>query len=151
MDGGMYMKKILIIILCLTFFKLMDFNLQSLINPSKNESINMSETVTHLYNKMVFLETSYNNKLLKQYDINPDELNTKLEKIEDRVERENFKKQFVMEHTNLTEDEYQDIFVHPLTQIKNSSIDTISDLDELYTNLKTNVDYLESIIDSITN
>jgi len=129
------------------YFKPVKNYLHRIFNPQSN---NEEPSVNNgLYHQLLSLEESYNDKLLLAHNINPSELKEACAKINDYNERTEFRKRYIMENANLTETEYQEIFVHPLSQITQTKENTMSDLKTTYEDIKEKIDKLEDLIDLI--
>lgn len=151
------MKKILYLLLCLYLIKsnyltdIKDYLQNTIFHEQKNETEDSNpEVLTSLYEQMRSLEIIYNDKLLIAHGINPSELHEEIEKISDYQKKAEFRKTYIMEKANLTEQEYHDIFVHPLSQITNTKETTINDIKNSYDEIKEKINGLENLIDLIT-
>src|SRR5690554_1213736 len=86
----------------------------------------VKEQKISLYHEVISLEEKYNEKLLSHLDISR-------EMIEENCQlNENYrecKKAYIMEHANLTEEEYRDYFEHPIAKLKEIKDTSIQDID----------------------
>ena len=124
------MRKLLIIIACFALFYFIDV---SKLNKNNKRTI---------IKEIVYLEKKYNNKLLKKYNIDPDELEKTCSSSK-KIPK--CKKEYIIKNTSLTEKEYQDIFIHPLEQIKN----TKDHIENTYENLIDTINNLSELIDTL--
>lgn len=149
------MKKIISLLLCLYLFQsnLTDvkvFIQKTIFHVQKDQNKESNDdALTSLYQQMRSLEEVYNNKLLIAHGIDPHELQEQSTKISDYKTREEFKKNYIMEKADLTDQEYQDIFVHPLSQITNTKETTINDIKNSYEEIKEKINNLENLIELI--
>ncbi|QVK18609.1 hypothetical protein KHQ81_02510 [Mycoplasmatota bacterium] len=145
------MKKYLFVLLCLYLFQsnhLTDVkdDIQKLIFPNQT---NTKENSNKLYEQLLSLEEIYNDKLMIAHGIDPIDLKEKSAEILDYEKREEFRKNYIMEKADLTEQEYHDIFVHPLSQITNTKETTINDIKIAYEEIQEKIDNLENLIELI--
>ncbi len=143
------MKKIILIFLCLYLITGNSFtHLKNIIFPHTELKEAPTLSIQSLYQQILSLENTYNDKLLTAHGINPLDLKEKLENITGDTEKEEFKKNYIMENGNLTEKQYQDIFVHPLMKITDSS-STVNDIENTYQAIKDKVIYIENLINTL--
>ncbi|HEY8363963.1 MAG TPA: hypothetical protein VIK84_00195 [Haloplasmataceae bacterium] len=102
-----------------------------------------------LYQEFLKLEAKYNEKLLRAHNINPQELHEACIIYENYDEKKNCSKSYIIEHTNMSEETYQDVFVHPISYIKEylnnyeTIKDKIFDINELIDMIKKELYSLE--------
>ena len=103
-----------------------------------------------LYNEIISLEKKYQNKLLIAYDIDPLIL-AETCNITNYQEQQKCQKQYIMNKANLSEKEYEDIFVHPLQQLISTKETTIKELKSSYEKIKQQITDIDDVIDVISN
>ncbi len=135
------MKKILVILFCFYIYK--SNTLQNIISNSDNK--------TNIYQTFLSLEDKYDDKMLRSYNINPDDLRLELSQIKGEKAKEDYKREYIMEKANISESEYQDRFVHPVSQIKQTSSESIEDIKKAYEYIETKVESIENLLDLFKN
>jgi|SRR5690554_3847310 len=122
------MNKLFIVICC--------FSLLYLSSIKQNKNV--------LYKEIISLEKQYNDKLLIKYNIDP----TKLHNVcssQDNLPK--CKKQYIMNNTNLSEKEYEDIFLHPIEHIKNAK----DNIEDSYNNIVDKFSNISELIETLNN
>lgn len=137
------MKKIFVIFICLYIFQTNTF--QNMISHFVSKETS-SESEKNIYQTFLSLEEKYNDKILKSYNIDPDALKQKLSQIEGEKAKVEYKKQYIMDKTNISESEYQEKFVHPVSQLRQSSTESIEDIKNAYQYVKDKVENIENLI-----
>ncbi len=138
------MKKAILLILCVYLFQSNAIK-QYIPDSEANHNTHTNE-LNNLYQQFISLEKKYNDKILKSYGINPQELKTQCDIYTDYNEKKECRMHYIMNKTNLSEQEYHDKFIHPLQQISDSKETTLNNVKNTYDDLKEKIDKIENLI-----